>query len=256
MQPRRASSPDKPAAATGAAAIKPFRDLASGAAKQHARGVRPGSPGPPVVGSVPDGDNPYDGPYLGRRAPPQTSEDPNGIKDLVTDVVGDYTKREIDAVIDLQKRMDEFSYEPRDSDGGRKPDDGSDSLFAFQSNLQPIKRILATRYQAGPDDDADDSVINDRLRRLELMQEDADNNQLAHHERDLSQQMRSVLEQLSNSEHDNDFFVTLGDTACQEVLAVREAPEPETLIWENLAYSHRGAACTYDVSSEALARTG
>ena len=72
---------------------------------------------------------------------------------LTKEVIEDYTEREIEQLVKLQKRMDSFGYTSCDSQGGLKPDDGTDPLFYYQSNLVPILNVLHRKLKRDIDDD-------------------------------------------------------------------------------------------------------
>ena len=102
------------------------------------RGAGAGSAGPNRVAKAAK---------AGRRAPVIAPISPQEVASLTSNVIGPYSAYEIQRIIQLQRYYDSYSYEPKVSDGGRLPDDGSDPLYQIQSNMTTIARILSAQLE-------------------------------------------------------------------------------------------------------------
>ena len=142
------------------------------------------------------------------------------IEALTKDVIGNYTQKQIEKLMELQSKFDKFAYVPRDSNGGTLPDNGSDPYYAYQSNLIPILKILQQEGNYDDSDIEDEEARKEReekMARVEKLHEEGFNNALIHAERNRACELRDLSLQLHET-HDNTFFRLLSSfqSAMQE----------------------------------------
>jgi class 3 adenylate cyclase len=139
---------------------------------------------------------------------------------LTKDVIEDYTEQEIEALIRIQKRFDNWSYTPIDSKGGMLPDDGSDPYFYYQSNLVPILELLASKFRRELDEDETEGVApgqsldglrNAQFQDLEHMRNAAFNNSRVNEEKSRAKLLSNLATELELSLDTNAIFQHMGE---------------------------------------------
>lgn len=113
---------------------------------------------------------------------PPTAPSKAEIEELIKDHIGGYTKKQILRLIEIHKHFVDFHYEPQNSDGGLIPDDGTDPLYYYQSNLPLVQRLIATQ-KIRKDDDSDDDANEEDMaldidERIQELRDGVQNNAL------------------------------------------------------------------------------